>query len=62
MQDGATYVLAVKGTNSSTCSFTAGGLTIKLPPDHGPTEAGKSTLYTFMVMGTDVYVSWVTGY
>jgi hypothetical protein len=62
MFDGATYVLAVKGTTAATCSFTASGLTIKLPPDHGPTEPGKSTLYTFMVMGTDVYVSWVTGY
>lgn len=63
MMDGATYVLAVKGTTAATCVFTSdGGLTIKLPPDHGATEAGKSTLYTFMVMGTDVYVSWVTGY
>ena len=62
MLDGATYVLAVKGTNPTTCSFTAAGLNIKMPPDHGPTDAGKSTLYTFMVMGVDVYVSWVTGY
>lgn len=63
MLDGATYVFAVKGTTSATCSFTnPDGLVIKLPPDHGPTEGGKSTLYTFMVMGTDVYVSWVTGY
>jgi hypothetical protein len=63
MADGATYVLAVKGTTSALCTFTAtNGLNIKMPPDHGPTEPGKSTLYTFMIMGTDAYVSWVTGY
>lgn len=63
MMDGATYVLAIKGLSGTLCSFTSlDGLNIKLPPDHGPAESGKSTLYTFMVMGTDVYVSWVTGY
>ena len=68
MADGATYVLAVKGTGIGTCSFVAftgngtGSLNVRMPPDHGPTEAGKHTLYTFMVMGGDVYVSWVSGY
>jgi hypothetical protein len=68
MADGATYVLAVKGTSVSICSFVAysgmgvGTLNVRMPPDHGPTEAGKHTLYTFMVMGGDVYVSWVSGY
>lgn len=63
MMDGATYVLAIKGTAPATCTFTStDGLTIKLPPDHGATESGKTTLYTFMIMGTDAYVSWVTGY
>ena len=69
LKDGTSYMFAVKGTTAATCSFTAypdsgGGaaLTVHLPPDHGITVTNKQTLYTFVVMGTDVYVSWVPGY
>ncbi len=67
MKDGATYIFAVKGSGGGTCSFThplgpTPFLNIKLPPDHGPAESGKHTIYTFMVIGADAYVSWVTGY
>ncbi len=69
LKDGGSYTLAVQGTASALCSFTAfsdGGstpiATIKMPPDHGATTAGKQTLYTFIVMGSTVYVAWVPGY
>jgi hypothetical protein len=68
MKDGASYTFAVQGTTSATCSFTAysdsgtTSLTVKLPPDHGQTTSGKATVYTFLVLGTTVYVSWVPGY
>ena len=68
MMDGATYMFAVKGATAATCSFTAysdagtTGLTMHLPPDHGPTTASKHTMYTFVVMGADVYAAWAAGY
>lgn len=68
LKDGGTFSLAVKGTTSGTCSFLAYSdagstpLTVHMPPDHGPTTSGKHTLYSLMVMGADLYVSWVTGY
>jgi hypothetical protein len=66
LKDGGSYTLAVKGATSGTSTFTAtaiGGasLTVHLPSDNGPTIANKHTLYNFIVIGTDVYVSWVTG-
>jgi hypothetical protein len=68
LKDGATYTFAVQGTTSTTCSFTAfsgagtGALTVRMPPGHGATTATFQTLYSFLVAGTTVYVSWVPGY
>jgi peptidoglycan hydrolase CwlO-like protein len=67
MVDGATYTLAIQGTAEATCSFTAtnpngGSLAVKLPPSHGATTASTETLYSFVVIGTSVYVAWVPGY
>jgi hypothetical protein len=66
MKDGGTYTLAVQGTTSGTASF------IGLNPsnvafvfksiNNGTTIAGKDTLYTFVVMGTTVYVYMATGF
>lgn len=66
LKDGGSYTLAVKGTVSGTATFTATNtlgtaLTVHLPADNGPTTAGKHSLYGFIVIGTDVYVSWLTG-
>lgn len=67
MKDGGSYTFAVKGATSATCSFFAysdagsTGLTIHMPPDHAATTASKHTMYTFLVLGTDVYVSWMPG-
>ena len=68
MKDGATYMFTIQSTNSTLCSFTAwsgtgtGALTVHLPPDHDYTLAGYHTVYTFVVMGSHVYTSWITGY
>jgi hypothetical protein len=68
LKDGGSYTFAVKGTTSTTCTFNgysdAGStaLTVHMPPDHGVTTAGKHTIYTFLVMGSDAYVSWIPGY
>ena len=68
LKDGGSYTFAVQGATSGTCSFTAfsdsgsTALTMKLPPDHAATTASKHTIYTFLVLGTTVYASWIPGY
>jgi hypothetical protein len=60
MKDGGTYTLAVQGATSSTCAFSQAGFTFK-SINNAATTASKHTLYTFIVMGTNVYFSMVTG-
>ncbi|WP_413944109.1 beta strand repeat-containing protein [Bdellovibrio sp. HCB-162] len=68
MKDGGSYTFVVKGATSATCAFTAfsdsgsSGLTVHMPPGHAATTASKHTLYSLLVMGTDLYVSWIPGY
>jgi hypothetical protein len=61
IKDGGTYTLAVQGTTSGTASFSAVGFTFK-SINNGTTIAGKDTLYTFVVMGTTVYVYMAAGF
>jgi hypothetical protein len=61
VKDGGTYTLLVQGTTSGTASFSASGFTVK-SMNNGPTTAGKQTLYTFIVIGTNVYASMATGF
>jgi hypothetical protein len=68
LKDGGSYTFIVKGTTSATCSFTAysdagaTAITVHMPPDNGATVAGKHTVFSLMVGGTDVYVAWMPGY
>lgn len=68
LKDGGSYMFAVQGTTSATCSFNAysdagtTALTVHMPPDHAATTAGKHTIYNLAVMGTHVYVAWTPGY
>jgi hypothetical protein len=66
MKDGGTYTLAVQGTTSGTSSFTGVNLSgtsfVFKSINNGTTIAGKETLYTFVVMGTTVYVYMSTGF
>ena len=66
MSDGGSYTLAIKGTSSALCSFVArdtsnNTLTVHLPPDHQATILNNHTIYSFMVIGADVYISWIPG-
>jgi len=60
LNDGGSYTLAVQGLTSGTCTFTATGLTFVFSPANG--AVSTDAVYTFLRMGTKVYVSWVTGF
>jgi hypothetical protein len=60
MKDGGAYTLAVQGASSGTAAFSQAGFTFK-SINNAATTASKHTLYTFIVMGTNVYYSMVTG-
>jgi hypothetical protein len=66
MKDGGTYTLAVQGTTSGTSSFMganpSGTAFVFKSINNGTTIAGKDTLYTFVVMGTTVYVYMAAGF
>jgi trimeric autotransporter adhesin len=62
LQDGGSYTIAVKGTTSGTCSFSQAGLTFWYSPAQGPTANGSQSTYTFLRMGNDVYVTWISLY
>lgn len=61
IKDGGTYTLAVQGTTSGTSTFTCTPYTFRYV-NNGATAASKHTLYTFLVMGTNVYVYMATGF
>ncbi|WP_294286378.1 hypothetical protein [uncultured Chryseobacterium sp.] len=62
IKDGGTYSLAVKGTVSGTASFTApSGFTVKYANSR-PSTSGKETVYTFVVIGSTVYVYMSAGF
>uniref|UniRef100_UPI004047D471 beta strand repeat-containing protein n=1 Tax=Algoriphagus sp. TaxID=1872435 RepID=UPI004047D471 len=56
MKDGGTYTLAVTGGVSGTASFSQSGLSLS-SLHNVSTTSGKTALYTFIVMGTQVYFS-----
>jgi hypothetical protein len=61
IKDGGTFTLAVQGVNSGISTFTCSGFTFRYV-NNGITSANKHTLYTFLVMGTTVYVYMATGF
>jgi hypothetical protein len=64
MVDGGSYTLAVQGATAGTCTFTdsAGSRTFKFQPANAATTASTHTLYSMQVMGSYVYVTWISGY
>ena len=60
IKNGGTYTLNVRGTASGTATFTAAGFTVKYANNQA-TTAGKETMYTFITMGTVIYVYIVAG-
>ncbi len=61
MKDGGTYTLSVRGATSGTSTFTASGFTVKYASNRA-TTANTETLYTFIVMGSTIYVYTTTGF
>jgi hypothetical protein len=68
MVSGATYTLAVQGAAGGTCSFTAytgvgtGALTVKSGTVSLIQTASKHALFTFLVIGSNVYVASIDAY
>ena len=68
MKSGTSYTLAVQGTAGGTCSFTAwsgngtGALTVKVGATSMLQTANKHVLFTFVTMGSYVYVGSADGY
>ncbi len=61
IKDGGTYTLAVQGPTQGTSTFIAPGFTFRYV-NNGPSIANTHTLYTFVVMGTTVYVYTTIGF
>lgn len=61
IKTGGTYTLAVQGATAGTLVFSATGFTFRYV-NNGVTTANKHSLYTFLVMGTTVYVYLATGF
>jgi len=68
MQSGTSYTLAVKGAAGGTCSFTAwsgsgtGALTMRTGGIGLVQNTNTHMVFTFLVMGGDVYVASINGY
>lgn len=64
MVDGGSYTIAVQGATSGTCTFTdsTGSRTFRFSPANGATTASTHTIYSMQVMGSNVYVSWISGF
>lgn len=61
--DGGSYTIAVQGATAGTCTFSATGVsTWKFSPANGPTIASTHSVYSFVRMGSTVYVTWSTGF
>lgn len=71
MKEGGSYTFVVQGTVSATCAFSPysdAGVTaytiltnVHYPTDHAATVSGKHTMYTFLVLGGHVYITWIPG-
>ena len=61
LKDGGAYTLAVQGATSGTASFSGLGFTFKSKDAATATEAGTHSIYSFIVLGTTVYYTQVTG-
>jgi hypothetical protein len=68
VKSGGTYSLSVQGTGGGTCSFSAysdngsAALTVKTGPAGLTQASNKMTIFTFMAMGSYVFVSSIDGY
>ncbi|MFV3407087.1 beta strand repeat-containing protein [Bdellovibrio bacteriovorus] len=62
MVEGATYTIAVQNnTHTGACIFTNSGSTFRYQPSNA-TPAPGHVIYSFMKVGTVIYVSWIEGF
>jgi len=61
MKDGGTYILAVTDGGTTQCAFSQSGLTFRYYPANAA-RAGGHAVYTFQRIGSNVYVSWMSGF
>lgn len=59
MKDGGTYTLSVRGATSGTSVFTAAGFSVRYINNRA-SVANTHTIYTFVVMGSVIYVYMAT--
>ncbi len=62
---GGSYTLVVEGTTSGTCSFSQSSpdvVTFKYPPNHGATTDTKMTVFSFVRVGSLVFIAETPGY
>lgn len=62
MQNGGVYTIIVRGTVSGTCGFTHGADSFYFVPGIAATVAGTRTIFSFMKVGSEIYVNWTSGY
>ena len=62
MQDGGSYTLACTNATSGTFTFSQTGLTFYFSPANAATLVNTMTVYTFLRIGANVYVSWIAGF
>ncbi len=60
--DGAAYTIAVQGATSGTCTFSSAGYTYRFSPTNGAMTTSTHTIYSMQVMGTNIYVTWISGF
>lgn len=68
MRDGGSYSLVVTGAGTTQCSFStvltgedAATVTYRFTPTNSTRTASSHTIYSFIRIGSIVYVSWITG-
>lgn len=60
IQDGGTYTLVVTSDTTNQCNFTTTGLTQGWRPTNAARPATKDTVYTFLRIGSVIYISWAS--
>ena len=62
LQDGGAYTLAVTDSSGFQYNFTQSGLTFTFVPVNAQVAVGSKTLYSFLRVGSVVYVTWTSGF
>jgi hypothetical protein len=62
VSEGTTYTLVVQGnSHTGTCAFSEGS-TFKFNPANAAPSAASDVIYSFMKVGSTIYVSWIDGW